>query len=59
MSILRRYGNGIPGEGKGVYRRRVIRFPCVFLWVAGEHPADCHILWSAIILVWVLHCLLP
>lgn len=23
MSILRRYGNGIPGEGKGVYRRRV------------------------------------
>ena len=44
----------VPGKGEGVYRRRAMRFPYVFLWGAGEDPADCHILWSAIILVLVL-----
>jgi len=57
MSILHYCGNGIPGEGKRVYCRRVYVSRAYGSGSYGKYPADCHILWSAIILVLAYVCL--
>ena len=43
------------GSGEGANRRSVLCFPGKGCWDAGEHPADCHEMWSAIILAFGLH----
>ncbi len=56
MSIFRHEGNGIPGEGKRVHCRRVYVSRTYVSGPYGKYPADCHILWSAIILVLAGSC---
>ena len=57
MSILHHKRERVPGVGERVYRRRVCVSRAYISGSYGKHPADCHILWSAIILV--LGMLLP
>ena len=57
MSIFHHKRERVPGEGKRVYCRRVCVSRAYMSGSYGKYPADCHIMWSAIILV--LGLLLP
>jgi len=59
MSIFHHGGNGIPGEGKRVYCRRGYVSRAYGSGSYGKYPADCHIMWSAIILVFGMFAFLP
>ena len=60
MSIFHHKRERVPGEGKGVYCRRVYVSRAYMSGPYGKYPADCHIMWSAIILaLGVIFAFLP